>query len=257
MKFKPSEKKADSREQSGRDAQSLAQSACRFAGGSRTVYFGPEQAKHLPEAREAQLALLANEPEGLAISDPDFVGGEHRVYVPEPPTTVTKQTLPGQFGMIMDERKLLNPRSMLTEFKLTMRPALPSEYLTRWEIISKVFGVDTEYVGRPFASTNQLEIRQTFVPQDPETTIEACDIETFMEAAGFVKVPAEVIAVPEVQSVTFYRQHDGILVTDAHPRNFRLTPAGLIVPIDLVVSAIPLRVTKVLAEPDTAWTIDH
>lgn len=256
MKLKSGEKKADSCEQSGGDAQGLAQSARRFAGGSRTIYFGPEQAKHLPEARETQLALLANEPEGAPVTNPDFVGGEHRVYVPDPPTTVTKQTLPGQFGMIADERKLLNPRTMLNEFKLTVRPALPSEYLTRWEIISKVFGVDTDYVGRPSGSANQLEIRQTFVPQDPDTTIEPSDIEAFMDANGFAKVPPEVIAVPEVRDVTYYRQHDGILVTDAHPRNFRLTPTGLIVPIDLVVSAVPMGVSKVLTEPVTEWMFD-
>lgn len=158
--------------------------------------------------------------------------------------------------MIMDERKLLNPRTMLSEFKLTIRPALPSEYLTRWAIFSSVFGIDTEYVGRPLGSVNQLEIRQTFVPQDPDAIIEATDIETYMEAMGFVKIPPDLIAIPEVQHVTFYRQHDGILITDAHPRNFRLTPAGLIVPIDLVVSAIPTGASRILADPVTTWFAD-
>lgn len=59
------------------------------------------------------------------------MGGEHEVYLPEGQKTVVKHTLPGFYGRIMDETKLLDPRTFQNTTRLMMRAALPSEYLRR------------------------------------------------------------------------------------------------------------------------------
>lgn len=77
-----------------------------------------------------------------------------------------------------------------------------------------------------------------------------------MQAHGFTKIPPHVLAVPEVADVTWYRQSDGIIVTDAHARNFRKDLDGVIIPIDLVVTLIPKGGSQVLPDPTDVWRFD-
>lgn len=92
--------------------------------------------------------------------------------------------------------------------KLTLRCALPSEYLRRWAVLTDIFGLPTS-------------------------------------------------SIPEVAEVTWYRQRDGILITDAHSRNFRKdTTSGALVPVDLVVTTVPAGVPQVLPQPVREWQPD-
>lgn len=59
------------------------------------------------------------------------VGGEHTIFGSEILGKVVKHTLPGFYGRIMDETKLLDPRTFQNKTRLAMRAALPSEYLRR------------------------------------------------------------------------------------------------------------------------------
>jgi hypothetical protein len=234
-------------------ARALKQAASRFAGAGRAVYFGPEQSGRIPDAREAQLSKLANEPEAPPPSSPPvFQGGEHRVFVPEEAETITKHTLKGEFGRVMDERDLLDPRQMRNVRQLTLRGALPSEYLTRLAIMSEIFGLDTDYLGR-VGVDESMATSQPFVPQDEGTVISEEAVQGFMEGHGFARVDEKHIAIPEIKKATWYRQRDGLLVTDALPRNFRQTPDGILVPVDLVIVPIPPGASRILAEPSAPW----
>lgn len=170
--------------------------------------------------------------------------------------TVLKHTLSGFFGRIMDEAALLDPRTFLSRRKLTMRGALPSEYLRRWAVLHDIFGLPTMYEGitSTHLSEPQMAVAQPYIEQDDADPAELGDVIQFMEAHGFAKVDPARIAIPEVADVTWYRQRDGILITDAHARNFRKeTTTGALVPVDLVVSLIPPGITQTLSEPLSAW----
>ena len=119
--------------------------AARLAGESDRIYFGPERQKQFPAGREAELSRLALEAGTKDTPEiaPNFRGGEHDVWIDDPPETVLKHTLPGFFGRIMDEAALLDPRTFLSRRKLTMRGALPSEYLRRWPVLHDIFGLPT------------------------------------------------------------------------------------------------------------------
>jgi hypothetical protein len=187
---------------------------------------------------------------------PNFTGGEHEVWIDNPPTTVLKHTLPGFYGRTVDEVNLLDPRTFQNRPRLTLRGALPSEYLRRWAVLTDIFGLPTSYQGQTGSHREgpQMAVAQPYIEQadDDPATLE--DISEFMEAHGFIKIDPTIIALPEVADVTWYRQRDGILITDAHARNFRKeTTSGAIVPVDLVVTTIPKGVSKVLPEPLAEW----
>jgi hypothetical protein len=187
---------------------------------------------------------------------PTFVGGEHAVFEVEDKTAVLKHTVPGFYGRTMDELSLFDQRTFLNCRRLTLRGALPSEYLRRWAVLTDIFGLPTTYqgcIGTP-STELQMAVAQPYIEQadDDPATLE--DAAQFMQAHGFMKVDPSCIAIPEIRDVTWYRQRDGILITDAHARNFRkASPSGVIVPIDLVVTTLPKGVSKVLPEPDAEW----
>ena len=212
----------------------------------------------LPCARQKQLTALSSE---VAAEDPPslvptFTGGEHSVFEVQDKTSVLKHTLPGFYGRTVDEVNLLDPRTFQNRPRLTLRGALPSEYLRRWAVLTDIFGLPTSYQGQTGSHREgpQMAVAQPYIEQadDDPATLE--DISEFMEAHGFIKIDPTIIAMPEVADVTWYRQRDGILITDAHARNFRKdTTSGAIVPVDLVVTTIPKGVSKVLPEPLTEW----
>jgi hypothetical protein len=155
----------------------------------------------------------------------------------------------------MDEAMLLDSRTFLTKPRLTLRSALPSEYLRRWAVLTDIFGLPTSYLGTTGNSADgpQMIVSQPYIEQadDDQPTLD--DVSAFMQAHGFSKIAPESVAMPEVADVTWYRQSDGILITDAHARNFRKALNGTLVPVDLVVTLIQPGATKALPNPVSEW----
>jgi hypothetical protein len=242
---------------SKKTVRDLLEAAARLCGTDAAVYFGPKRQSELSTARESQLISLFSEAEAKAPpnASPAFTGGEHQVFELENRTRVLKHTLPGFYGRIMDELTLLDPRTFQNRNQLTLRAALPSEYLRRWAVLTDIFGLPTEYEGRTSdVRSPRMVISQPYIEQDDDDPPTAEDAAAFMEAMGFAKVDPSVIAIPEVADVTWYRQSDGILITDAHARNFRKdTASAAIIPIDLVVTVIAKGVSKVLPNPEREW----
>lgn len=257
----PHEKADHHHQRPEENARSFLESAACLSGGNDSLYFGPERKNKLPAARESELKSLS---QGVPappppIEEPQFIGGEHIVFTDEAETVVFKHTVPGFYGRILDETVLLDPRTFQNKRKLAMRGALPSEYLRRWAVCSTVFGVITKYEGvvNPKAAEPQMAVSQPYIVQDHDDVPVTGDVIAFFEANGFTQVSDEIIVNPEIHGVTWYRQHDGILVTDAHPRNFRKDAAtGILVAIDLVITLVPAGISKLLPEPVRPWRLE-
>jgi hypothetical protein len=237
----------------------LLAAAARISGTGDSIHFGPERQKQFSRARESELKLVSQD--SLAALPPEispnFTGGEHEVWIDDPPTTVLKHTLPGFYGRTVDESLLLDARTFQNRRVLTFRGALPSEYLRRWAVLQDIFGLPTVYQGKVGDGPEpQMAVAQPYIEQDDRDPPTLADVTAFMQAYGFTKIPPHVLAVPEVADVTWYRQSDGILVTDAHARNFRKDLDGVIIPIDLVVTLIPKGGSQVLADPTDVWRFD-
>jgi len=234
--------------------RSLLASASRLSrhGGAFSAGGQPNE---FPSAREAQLAALASEPLVPAPGvPPSFTGGEHVVFVPASPDIVIKHTLPGFYGRILDEKSLLDPRTFLNRKQLAMRGALPSEYLLRWAVMADVFGLATRYLGRTEGKDEPcMAVSQPFIVELPEDPATLEDVAALMEAHGFSCVDPAIIVNPEIKEVTWYRQRDGLLITDAHARNFRKDTEGLIFPIDLVITVVAPGAFTTLPQPDAIW----
>ena len=233
----------------------LYESAARLAGGRFAFHIGGQQSE-FAAAREAELEILEREPSGNApATDPDFVGGEHQVFLRHPPVGVFKQTLPGFYGRILDEKMLLDPRTFLNVRRLAMRGALPSEYVLRWAVTQDVFGLQTDYLGivQPAGEEPEMAVGQAFITENPDDPATLEDVAALFEAHGFARVDSKLIVNPEIQEVTWYRQRDGLLITDAHARNFRKDLSGLLIPIDLVITVIPSGACTILPQPDAQW----
>lgn len=229
-----------------------------ITSGCGSVYFGTEQQDARISARELELQRLAKE--ALAhkpLTSPTFTGGEHDVWIcGEPVATVFKKTFGGFFGRILDEKQILSSRTFCNSPQLYIRAALPSEYLRRWAVLNDIFALPTFYEGQVPNGTAEpdIAITQPYIEQDEADQPEATDIVKFMKAYDFIQVDAAMIVTPEIKNVTWYRERDGVLITDAHPRNFRkdLT-TGIAVPIDLVVTVVPPGVSKLLPNAKCTW----
>jgi hypothetical protein len=229
----------------------------RIAGTGNFFYFGTKWEKSICDAHSGEVASLSGEHEAPPPPEcsPNFTGGEHDVWIGEPPATVIKHTLDGFYGRTIDEKELLDPHRWVTHSQLYLRNALPSEYFLRWHIAETVFGLPTNYLGRNGLSPPKIAISQPFIDQDPEDQATETDVFNFMAAHGFEKVAAESIAVPEIANVTWYRQTDGILISDAHPRNFRKDEnTGTLIPVDLMLTVVPKGTSKILPDPKKSWT---
>jgi hypothetical protein len=118
-----------------------------------------------------------------------------------------------------------------------------------------VFGTLTTYLGKVNVGNEepQMAVVQPYIPQDDADSASLEDVEAMMVAHGFARVDGALIVNPEIREVTWYRQRDGLLVTDAHARNFRKDLEGIIVPIDLVISVVPPGASTLLPQPDAQW----
>lgn len=183
------------------------------------------------------------------------VGGEHAIFGSAALGKVVKHTLPGFYGRIMDEQKLLDPRTFQNKNRLMMRAALPSEYLRRWAVMTDVFGMRTDYLGKVTGTDRdpQMAVEQPFIPEDENLPATLEDAAAFFTAHGFVRVADTHIINPEVHGVTWSRQRDGILITDAHARNFRRDLDGVIIPVDLVIALVPPGTSDLLPAATQPW----
>jgi hypothetical protein len=234
----------------------LLQSAARLAGAGHSLHFGCQSSKLIPAARASELIRLLEELEvGIPGYPPSFIGGEHTVFIPDQSETVIKHTLPGFYGRIMDEAKLLDARTFQNKTRLMMRAALPSEYLRRWAVMDDVFGMTTHYLGKVTGSDRdpQMAVEQPFIPEDENLPATLEDAEAFFNAHGFERVADAHIINPEVHGVTWYRQRDGILITDAHARNFRRDLDGVLIPVDLVIALVPPGASALLPAAEKLW----
>jgi hypothetical protein len=248
-------------DRSPQNARSHLKAAARFSGANDSLHFGPERKSQLATAREDELRHLLKETKAPQppTEQPAFIGGEHIVFGDESKTVVFKHTVPGFYGRILDETILLDPRMFQNHRKLAMRGALPSEYLRRWAVIEAVFGLETRYEGvvDPLSPEPQMAVSQPYIDQIVDDPATESDVTAFFAAYEFSQVSAELIVNPEIQQVTWYRQKDGILITDAHPRNFRKDTTGVLIPIDLVITLVPPGISKLLPEPERPWRLDE
>jgi hypothetical protein len=234
----------------------LLQSAARISGADAQIHYGWNSQRSYAAAREGELRQLAAEPDaGAPPSDTMGVGGEHALFGSEALGKVIKHTLPGFYGRIMDETKLLDARTFQNKTRLMMRAALPSEYLRRWAVMTAVFGMRTHYLGKVMGSDHepQMAVEQPFIPEDENLPATLEDAAAFFTAHGFERVADEHIINPEVHGVTWYRQRDGVLVTDAHARNFRRDLDGVLIPVDLVIALVPPGASALLPAAKKLW----
>jgi hypothetical protein len=182
------------------------------------------------------------------------VCGEHIVHRTADSLRIVKITLPGVFGRIMDEDQLFDARTFQNSWKLKLRGALPSEYITRWALLDLLFGLETRLEGiyQEDGHDPQLVISQPFIGVFlPDLD----DVEALMTAMGFDIVDAKEIINPENEDCTWYRQQDGLLITDAFPRNFRLDREGAILPIDLMINIVPPGASQILPPASEPFTL--
>ena len=145
---------------------------------------------------------------------------------------VHKVTNDSAFGYIVDQES--DNRSN----KLRLRPALPSEYLTRQGIHNIVFGdaVRLQAIGVDKRGFPTFVIAQPYTPQVFPTQLE---INAFMEQSGFVRLPEEMLMQSMSDQPVWWRAADQLIATDANHENFSKLSDTEIVPIDLIVHHYP------------------
>jgi hypothetical protein len=122
-------------------------------------------------------------------------------------------------------------------------------------VLHDVFGIATTYQGKVEQDGEpQLVVAQPYIVEAADDPATDGDATAFMQAHGFSRVDSCDIVNPEIKDVTWYRQRDGLLITDAHARNFRKDYNGVIIPIDLIVTTLPAGTTKLLPPPHGVWT---
>ena len=250
-----SETEGSDHHRSSAAASHLLESAALFCGVRGALRFGRDQVCPFPEEREREVAKLGALPHCLSGDMTRIaVGSEHIVHRTADSLRIVKITLPGVFGRIVDEDRLFDSRTFLNSWKLKLRDALPSEYFTRWALLDVLFGLQTQAEGihQDDGREPQLVISQPFIG---EFMPDLEDVESLMKAMGFSKVDAKNVINPENEDCTWYRQRDGLLITDAFPRNFRLDREGAIIPIDLMINIVPPGASKILPPATEPFTL--
>lgn len=238
--------------------QDLLRAADRLSGSDARIYFGAEREKQFAEILRSEQRALSSEVSAPATPNatPIFTGGEHDVFECEM-GRVCKRTVDGYYGRIIAEVNVLDERTFQNRVKLTLKPALPSEYLKRWAITYDIFGLPTAYLGVTHKNSGcpRIAVYQPYIDQndDDQATLE--DIREFMTKYGFERVDESKIVEGNFAQATWYRDRDGILVTDAHARNFRKeSRTGTLIPVDLMISAVPEGGSKILTNPYRPWS---
>ena len=144
---------------------------------------------------------------------PDTRGHEHEVWFSERDRRVLKATYPNKFGLTLGVH----------------RDATPSQYLRRLALQNRVFDDDIRLIG-VWNDRGRLRI-VTSQPMIEGRTATDAEMEATLITLRFVPLFADA-------DPLWYRPADRVLAFDAHPRNFVITPAGMVIPIDVnLVSA--------------------
>ncbi len=159
-------------------------------------------------------------------------GGEHEVYHQEGSQIVHKITNRGEFGYVIDQD------SDNKSNKLTLRHALPSEYLLRLGTQNLLFGdtIRVEAISKEKGKTASIITSQVEVDLGRPTQAEVND---FMTQCGFVRVPDDMMLSQYSNKFFWYRAADSVLTGDTNPENFSRAADNIIVPIDVIAHPYP------------------
>ena len=213
------------------DAQGFGEAAAALAGASAA------SGGSLAEVQVQQLIAWAKAAQRL-IAEPDFERlplvsdetGEHEVRFHEQDRRLWKKTWPGTFGMM--------PAWSPEGWKPTC--ATPSDYLERFILHNALFQDDvrlegviisahpSQLVGAVLGGCSIVISQRWLIAADdqsPHPTSE--QIASFMQELGFKPLPDSFFG--------WFREDDGVIVLDAKPDNFILTPDGIL-PFDLILA---------------------
>jgi hypothetical protein len=182
--------------------------------------------------RQAELSYLARHATQALPFRIDDQGGEHDVNEDASRGVVTKRTNNGRFGQILDQ----DPQQSNV---LSLRAALPSEYLHRLGLQNTVFGDTIQVVGLEQGASGPVIVTEQRLLTDQHP--DADQAEAFLAAHGFEPMPEHLYDNKALNQTKrpWYRSSDGVTITDAKPENFALDDAGHILPIDLIMGILP------------------
>lgn len=150
---------------------------------------------------------------------------EHTVWFDEECQRWLKLTHPGEFGRFPELHYTLDKQTQAWLTEVLLRVATPGEYLRRQMLSRELFGDDVEIEAVSGAGdTTQVLISQGHLVGQTPTLGQIID---FMDALGFYPGP----------NFSYYQPERQIGAFDAQPRNFMLTPDG-VVPIDIILTPI-------------------
>jgi hypothetical protein len=199
--------------------------------------------------RETQaLSRLRARERSLAIEpDPEKeIGGgaEHLVERAPNPARVLKHTRDGEhnpaivadYGYTVDSTYDLQGTGGYAG-TLVLRPATPSEYVSRMDAQNEVFGSDLKIEGITKVNGRiGLAVSQTAIEGEEPNQGE---IESWLETNGFKKVGAAKISSAHMIGKTWYDMKSRTLVTDVKPDNLKKDVNGRLHSVDLIVQRLP------------------
>ena len=177
-------------------------------------------------------SIVAAHPEWVLEPEPgrEIPGGaEHHVETSADGRRMVKHTKDG-FGYAVDAE--------VATFGgvLSLRQALPSEYLTRLDLTNEALGDDLRFEGfTRMGDQAGFVISQRAIAGVLPTPQQ---IRGWFEANGFQQVPAERIDNDYIKTTTWWHPDAKLFVTDAKPKNFVREAGGEIVPIDLITQRV-------------------
>lgn len=217
-------------ERSARDVLGKASGANAAGGGGQGG--GAQNHASLYDRNEAERKALGE----LARKSPELVvdrqpersigkGAEHHVEKHgSDPLRVVKHTHAGTYGFTLQER--------VAAFGgyIELREATPSEYVARMDAMNAVFG-DSQRIEGLTAEGGFVVSQRAVEGGEPS----AGDVEKFMAAGGYVRVPKDALEGVHISDKTWWNPKTGYVVTDAKPDNFKKDEKGRVIPIDLIV----------------------
>lgn len=242
------------------DSSSLLVAAKDLVGEGPPFRFGWRADGSFGLERERQVAALSLLPAFIgSIGELLGKGGEHIVHFSSDRSSVLKFAHPDSFGFVIDEESLMDSRTLRMRPMLKHRPSLPSEYLFRWALLGYVFGLVTNFEGTRNVQRKEVSIviSQPFIgiEENDDDVPEWDEVVAFLMAFGFQPVDDAHVAYKEIKGAVWYRQMDGVLISDVFPRNFKRDKTGAVIPIDLVVNIVPPGASKILPQATEPFTL--
>ncbi len=207
---------------------SALESALHHLRGGADAGAAPRDRADRESARKEQLRSLAEwaKDSGRLIaadsfSQPVAMGAEHRVFYDQERRLALKVTNVGMCGMTFVDGE--------------PSPALPVEYLERWQLQNDLFGDVAELEGVLIAPAGvSLVISQPWIVGGAPSVDE---IRELLGIAEFLPT-----TVPE----SYYSARLQLALMDCHEGNFVKTPEGLVVPIDVIFVRLDDGLRKLL-----------